>query len=217
VLNFNNPLGFEERRALGIYSTKPRWQKWLQPIVSASVQFHVSPDAFTYGALALSLLAGLALGLAGANTWTLWVVPVCVLLRLIFNLLDGLVARAAGVADTLGELKNEFGDRLADAAIFLGLIFGGYVDPRLASIALILILLSSYLGILSKALGGPRLYTGVFAKGDRMITLALFTLYPALSGNLVSFNWYLGFAACAAGITILQRLRGIHGNTQPIS
>jgi CDP-diacylglycerol---glycerol-3-phosphate 3-phosphatidyltransferase len=200
---------------MGIYSTKPVWQKWLQPVVGLSARRHLSPDVFTYGALALSLTAGLALALAGTNTGWLWVVPPCVLLRLIFNLLDGLVARERGIADSMGEVKNEFGDRLADAAIFLGLIWGGYADLRLASAVLALVLCGSYLGILNKALGGPRLYAGVFAKGDRMISLALFTIYPALSGNLTSYNWYLAIAVLAAGVTILQRWRAIHGNAEP--
>jgi phosphatidylglycerophosphate synthase len=202
--------------AVGIYSTKSRWQHWLQPIVSLSLRWRLSPDVFTYGALALSFIAGLAFWLAGSNPNALWIVPPCVLLRLIFNLLDGLVARAQGVADTMGEVKNEFGDRLADAAIFLGLACGGYADPRLASLALALILIGSYLAILSKALGGPRLYVGVFGKGDRMITMALFALYPVLTGNLSSWNWYLVFASLAAGVTILQRLGVIHGNAKPV-
>jgi archaetidylinositol phosphate synthase len=201
---------------LGIYSTKSRWQKWLQPIVWLSMRWKLSPDVFTYGALGLSILAGLAFWGAGANRLALWIVPPCVLLRLICNLMDGLIAREQGVADAMGEVKNELGDRLADTAIFLGLICGGYADPRLASFALALILIGSFLGILSKALGGSRLYIGLFGKGDRMISLALFTLYPALSGNLASYNWYLGLAVCAATITIFQRLRAIHGNTKSV-
>jgi hypothetical protein len=76
-------------------------------------------------------------------------------------------------------------------------------------------LCTSYLGILGKALGGPRIYRGLFGKGDRMISLAVFTVYPLLSGNLSSYNWYLALAALAAGVTIVQRLRIIHGHAQP--
>lgn len=128
--------------------------------------------------------------------------------------MDGQVARALGLADRWGEAENEFGDRLADASIFIGLGLGGYADARLTLVALSLILCVSYLGILGKALGGPRVYAGIFGKGDRMISLALFTLYPALSGNLTSYNYYLVFAACAAFATIVQRLRVIYGHTQ---
>ena len=143
-----------------------------------------------------------------------WLVPPCVLLRLAFNLMDGLVARAMNLADAFGEVKNEFGDRIADAAIFLGFCFGGYPDARLAALALALILCVSYLGILGKAVGGPRVYGGFFGKGDRMISLAVFTLYPLLSGDLASYNLYLALAALAALVTILQRLGAIRGHSQ---
>lgn len=196
---------------MGIYSTKSKWQKGLEPIVSFCIRHRVPPDVFTYGALTLSLAAGLVLVTAGSNRAWLWLVPPFLILRLVLNLLDGLVARGLGVADALGEVKNEFGDRIADAAIFLGICFGGYADPRLAALAIVLILCVSYLGILGKAVTGARLYGGVFGKGDRMITLAAFTFYPILTGDLASYNIYLAAAALAACVTILQRLRSLHG------
>jgi phosphatidylglycerophosphate synthase len=197
---------------MGIYSTKSRWQQGLRPLVTFCVQNKIHPDLFTYGALVLSAMAGIAFARAGSNHLWLWVVPPSVLVRLLFNLMDGLVAREIGLADQWGEVKNEFGDRLADTAIFLGLAFGGYSDARLAGLALALILCVSYLGILGKVVSGSRIYGGVFGKGDRMISLAAFTFYPLLSGNLASYDWYLILAALAAAVTIVQRLGMIHGN-----
>ena len=199
---------------MGIYATKSAWQRALRPIVSFCRQHHLHPDLFTYGALALSALAGWALFSAQAQRAWLWLVPAGALIRLLFNLLDGLVARELGLAGAWGEVKNEFGDRLADSAIFLGLAFGGYADARLAALALALILCVSYLGVLSKALTGRRLYAGIFGKGDRMISLALFTFYPLFSGDLTSYNWYLAAAALAATVTIVQRLGSLYHATQ---
>lgn len=192
---------------MGIYATKSKWQQALNPLVDLSLHFGVHPDVFTCAALGFSGLAGWALFQASVQPLWLMAVPICVLLRLLCNLLDGQVARASGLADAWGEVKNEFGDRLADAAIFVGLGFGGYTDARLAMLALALILCVSYLGLLGKALGGARIYGGVFGKGDRMISLAAFTLYPLLGGRLDSYNVYLAFAALMAVITIAQRLR----------
>ncbi len=196
---------------MGIYSTKPKWQKALQPIVNFCIAHRVHPDIFTYGALVLSMIAATALYLADKNPAWLWLVPPCVLIRLLLNLMDGQVARALDLADDWGEVKNEFGDRVADASIFIGLGLSGYTDTRLILIALTLILLVSYLGILGKALGSSRVYGGLFGKGDRMISLAVFTFYPAIAGNLSSYNYYLIFASLAAFITIIHRLRLIHG------
>ncbi len=197
---------------MGIYTTKSKWQKALQPIVDFCVARHIHPNVFTYGALVLSLMAALALYFANTNKNWLWVVPPLVLIRLLLNLMDGQVARALNLADDWGEVKNEFGDRIADVAIFIAIGLSGYTKAGLALVALTLILLVSYLGILGKALGGQRVYGGLFGKGDRMISLAIFTLYPALSGNLASYNYYLIFASIAAFITVIQRLRIIYGN-----
>jgi len=195
---------------MGVYATKPAWQRAFGPIVALCVRYRVHPDVFTYGALILSGIAASALVQAGSNQSWLWLVPPCVLLRLVFNLMDGLVARARGLADSWGEVKNEFGDRIADALIFLGLGYAGYTDARLVEVVIALVLLVSYLGILSKTVGGPRVYKGAFGKGDRMLSLAGFTFCPLLSGHLTSFNWYLEFAILAATLTIVQRLRSIY-------
>jgi CDP-diacylglycerol--glycerol-3-phosphate 3-phosphatidyltransferase len=197
---------------VGIYTTKSKWQRALQPIVDFCVARKIHPNAFTYGALGLSLIAALAFYLAGNNKNWLWIVPPTVLVRLLLNLMDGQVARALHLADDWGEVKNEFGDRIADAMIFISIGLSGYTETGFALLALPLILLVSYLGILGKALGGQRVYGGLFGKGDRMVSLAIFSLYPALTGNLASYNYYLIFASLAALITIVQRLRIIYGN-----
>ena len=199
---------------MGVYATKPKWQQALHPTVALCVRFRVHPDVFTYGALILAAVAALALAQAGSNRRWLWLVPPSVLLRLVCNLMDGMVARARGLADRWGEVKNEFGDRIADALIFLSLGYAGYTEPRLAATAIALILLVSYLGVLSKAVGGSRVYGGIFGKGDRMISLAVFTIYPLYSGTLASYNWYLGFAVLAATLTIVQRLRSMYEYAQ---
>jgi len=201
---------------MGIYGTKSKWQRALAPVVTFCVRHRVHPDVFTFGALILSLVAALALFRAASSRAWLWLVPPCVLARLGANLLDGLVARELGLADAWGEVKNEFGDRVADSAILLGLGLSGYADARLAALALALVLCVSYLGILGKAVGGPRVYSGVFGKGDRMLTLSAFTLYALLSEDLRSFDWFLVFAALAALITIVQRLEVIHGHAKSL-
>jgi CDP-diacylglycerol--glycerol-3-phosphate 3-phosphatidyltransferase len=199
---------------MGIYSTKSKWQQSLRPLVVICVRRQIRPDVFTYGALVLSLIASLAFWRAGVHRAWLWLVPPCVLIRLLFNLMDGLVARELRLADAWGEVKNEFGDRIADTAIFLGLGFGGYTNKLLLALAIALILCVSYLGLLGKVLGGARVYAGMFGKGDRMISLALFTLYPLFSRNLASFDWYLAFATLAATVTIVQRMRIIYGHSK---
>lgn len=199
---------------MGIYATKSKWQRGLDPIVALAVRRRVHPDIFTYGALLVSLVAAAALLAAGSNSGWLWLVPPCLAARLVMNLMDGQIARGLGLASAWGEAKNEFGDRVADAIIFVSLALGGYADARLAAVAVAAVLCVSYLGILAKAVGGPRVYAGLFGKGDRMISFALFTLWPLTTGDLALYNGYLVLATVAALVTITQRLRIIHGYAQ---
>ena len=197
---------------MGIYATKSKWQHGLNGVVAFCVRLNIHPDVLTFGALALAFVAAFAFIAAEWNRAWLWLAPPLLILRLIFNLMDGQIARAQNLADAWGEVKNEFGDRVADAAIFLGVCFGGYADARLAALSIVLILCVSYLGILGKAIGGARIYAGVFGKGDRMISLALFTLWIATGQALANFSWYLMLAILASLVTIVQRLKVIHDN-----
>jgi len=199
---------------MGVYGTKTKWQRALQPGVTYCTRHRIHPDVFTVGALVLSCVAALALYQGGTNRAWLWLVPPCLVLRLGLNLMDGQVARGLGLADAWGEVKNEFGDRVADSAVLLGLVFGGYTDVRLGALTLALVLCVSYIGILGKAVGGSRVYEGLFGKGDRMLCLSAFTIYALLSADLRSFNWFLVVAVLAALVTIVQRLEVIYGYAQ---
>lgn len=201
---------------MGVYGTKTKWQRALRPGVTYCVRHRVHPDVFTVGALVLSFVAALALFRGGADRGWLWLVPPCLVLRLGLNLMDGQVARGLGMADAWGEVKNELGDRIADIAVLLGLVFGGYTDVRLAALVLALVLCVSYIGILGKAVGGPRVYEGLFGKGDRMLCLSAFIVYALLSADVRSFDWFLAVAALAALVTIVQRLEVIYGYAQSL-
>ncbi len=166
----------------------------------------VNPDLLTFSALGLAVGAAICLYLATNDNNLLLVVVPPVLLRLMLNALDGQVARRTGKANAWGEVKNEFCDRLADVSIFLGIGLGDYVNHWLALFAVAIILLIPYVGILSKAVGGTRSYSGVMGKPDRMVWLALIALYAWFSGNLSSFNLYFAIVIALGTITLAQRL-----------
>jgi hypothetical protein len=69
------------------------------------------------------------------------------------------------------------------------------------------VLLSSYLGVVSKAAGGPRQYGGVMGKADRMLYLALAALVAGLAGRPEWLNVYLAVVLVGALVTLVQRGR----------
>lgn len=197
------------RDLMGIYGIKPRFQRVLQPLVDALVRRRVSPDWLTGGAVVVAALMGAALLWAAQWRGALWLVAAGGCLRLTLNALDGQVARALGHAGPWGEVKNELGDRLADALIFGALLLAPYVALPWSAAALLAAFFSGYVGILGKATTGTREYGGIGGKPDRMMALVLTCLLVAATGWWGTFTLFCGAVALASGLTTLQRLRQI--------
>lgn len=191
---------------MGIYSIKPRFQRALSGIEGWLVERHVHPDALTYAALALSVAGGFALYLAPALPWLFLTLPAVALVRTALNALDGMVAMASGLARPWGQVLNEFCDRLADTALFGGLALAPGAEVRLGAATLVVILLSSYLGTVSQAAGGPRQYGGVMGKADRMIYLSVASVLAFFLGAWV-MNYFLALVLLGVLVTIVQRWR----------
>jgi phosphatidylglycerophosphate synthase len=130
-----------------------------------------SADGISLAGMGAGLVAGLAL--AGTAWWPeaarpLWLLgALCVQLRLLANLLDGMVAIGRGIASPAGELFNEVPDRVSDTAVFLGLgVACGNVGLGLA--AALAAMATAYVRAVGKAAGAPSDFRGPMAKQHRM-------------------------------------------------
>ncbi|MCC6174517.1 MAG: CDP-alcohol phosphatidyltransferase family protein [Chloroflexi bacterium] len=201
----------------GIYVLKPAFQRSLGGIERWLVARRVHPDWLTGAALALSVVGGICLYAAPVQPWLLAAVPLVAVVRTALNALDGLVARDTGLARPWGEVLNELSDRLADVALLGGMAFAGPADLRLGAAAIVAMLISSYLAILSKAAGGRRQYMGPMGKADRMALLAV----VGVLGLVLPLEWvYSGFLAivlvgCMA--TLVRRLQATYADLHPTS
>jgi 1-acyl-sn-glycerol-3-phosphate acyltransferase len=190
----------------GIYAIKPWWQRQLRGLEDRLVRWRVHPNLITLCGMVCAALLGLALyATARWPALALAVAPLAIG-RLAANALDGTVARRTGLASRLGEVFNEVGDRVSDSLVCIGLALNAHVLAPLAWLALILMLLTSYIGIAAKAAGGQRQFGGLMAKADRMITLALFSPL-ALCFGATAWNWLLLLWIPALVLTMGQRCR----------
>jgi len=130
-----------------------------------------SADAISVTGMVAGLLAGLCL--AGTAWWPemqrpLWLLAaLLVQLRLLANLLDGMVAIGRGIASPAGELFNEVPDRVSDSAVLLGLgIAAGSASLGLA--AALAAMATAYVRAVGKAAGAPSDFRGPMAKQHRM-------------------------------------------------
>ena len=194
---------------MGIYQIKPAFQRVLRPAESLLIRYRVHPDYITGTALLVSVLGGAALYLSDRWMWLLLTIPLVTMGRTVLNALDGMVATRTGVARPWGEVLNEFSDRLSDVAIFGGLALNPQVNFQLGTLAVITILLSSYLGTLSKAIGGTRQYGGIMAKADRMVFMAAASVLAIFVGIWV-LDYVLAAIAAGAIVTVIQRGRRIY-------
>ena len=89
----------------------------------------VSADAVSYASVVASAGAGGMFLVSGRVPWLLLVAPGLCLARLWFNMLDGMVAIAAGTASRRGEILNELPDRVSDVLVFAGVAHSGLAHP----------------------------------------------------------------------------------------
>jgi len=193
-----------------LYGLKPAVTRALGPIVDGLVARRTNPDVLSAVAILVAALGGTCLALAGTARWLLFAVPLLAAARLLLNVLDGAVARRAGVARPMGELWNELGDRLADVLFIGGLLFHPAVDARLVLAAVVGALLASYTGITARAAGGARQYTGVMSKPGRMVVLAIAAPLAWLTLDDRWLNGALIVIAVGTLITLGQRLYAAH-------
>ncbi len=190
----------------GIYAIKPWWQRQLAVIENWLVRNRIHPNLVTLAGVGCAGLLGMALAASAESRWLALAVAPLAVGRLAANALDGLVARRMGLASARGELFNEFGDRVADTAVLVGLALNSQVFAPLAWGVLVLTLLSSYLGMAAKAVGGQRIFGGLLAKADRMIYLAVFSPVALFVGP-AAWNWLLLIFVPALVVTVAQRYR----------
>ncbi len=156
---------------MGLYDIKPRFRKVLNPLAERLAWLH--PDAITLAGLGASALAWLCFFGALQQRWLLLLVPCLLFIRIACNALDGLVAQRTGRARAFGEVLNEGADRFSDVVLLFGLGFTPLATLSLAALTTVAVLLSSYAGILGKAVGVGREYGGVLGKADRMFWMGL--------------------------------------------
>ncbi len=98
----------------------------------------------------------------------------------IFDALDGHVARRRHLQSEAGDLLDHVLDRYADLALLLGIAVSGWANPTLALLALVSLLLVSYMGTQAQAVLGRRQYRGLLGRADRILLLSL-------------VSWVMGF------------------------
>jgi phosphatidylglycerophosphate synthase len=178
------------------------------------VRHGIHPDAISYLSIVAALIAAICFWKSGASRWLLIIAPFFCYLRLWFNMLDGLVAFAAGKASRRGEILNDLPDRISDIVIFVGVAHSGLMNPLIGYWAAIFAVLTAYVGLFGQALGVQRQFGGIMSKPWRMVALHVgawltFFLPPQSSAILTIFDWTCLVIIAGCVETIVVRLKRI--------
>jgi len=148
----------------------------------------VRPNAVSVAGVLFAVVAGGSLALSAnvddaARAVWLVVAAASIQLRLLCNLLDGMIAVEGGLKTKTGDIYNDLPDRLADVVILMG---AGYAIRSLAYgvtlgwAAAVMAVFTAYVRLLAGSLGVTQHFIGPMAKQHRMFTLTLATLLAAV-------------------------------------
>lgn len=185
---------------------RPALARLLDPVADALLRAKVQPDAVTATGTLGVVVGALAFFPRGMFFTGTAVVFVFVLT----DLLDGTMARRLGRTSRFGAWLDSTCDRIADAAIFSGLVlwYTGDGDSQLlAGVALFCLVAGSVVSYAkARAEGlGLRCDVGLAERAERLILVLLGTLLAGL-GLDVALPVLLWVLAAATAVTVVQRL-----------
>ncbi len=138
---------------------------------------NASPDALSWTALVFAAAAGIAFYRGGETLVLLG--ALFVFLNATFDALDGKVAKLSGRASVRGDFLDHVLDRYADVFILGGIALSPYCPLWLGLLALLGVLLTSYMGTQAQAVGMGRQYGGALGRADRLVIVVVVAVLQA--------------------------------------
>lgn len=167
--------------------------KWLQSVARKLAVTGVSPNMISV----LGVIFGFACALSfyftavhSSSERALWLAgALFMLLRVLANTLDGMVAVEYGKETRVGLLYNEAPDRIADVVILIGAGYAHGGDVVLGYLAACVALFVAYVRTLARIAGAPSDFRGLMNKRGRVLTLLFVALYMGLTPGAWHFSW----------------------------
>jgi archaetidylinositol phosphate synthase len=145
----------------------------------------LSPNFWTIIGLVFALASALIYGLG--IEFGLIIGGVLLLVSGFFDMVDGQVARVTGRTSKKGGYLDSMFDKIAETAIFLGILIGGYAEPYLVLLAITLSLLVSYASV------------GIGERAERLLVIAIIGIIGFMDIAVI-------IVVIIAAITLIQRM-----------
>ncbi len=200
---------------------KSRDTKWAQSLAKfVATKTNITPNAISV----LSVFCGLVafIGYCGyvipqvSEKWY-FILPIIAIIgiqsRLICNLIDGMVAVEGGKKSVVGDIYNEFPDRLSDTLIIVGagVAGGSWMTVSLGLLAALFAMFTAYTRVLGGAIGAVQRFLGPMAKQHRMALLTVanvICIFEFLVKDIHSYVYPITLAIIVLGciITVWRRV-----------
>ncbi len=169
----------------------------LEKIGKGFASTDLSPNFWTSVGLVVALASALVYGLG--MEYGLVIGGVLLLVSGFFDMVDGQVAKVTKKTSKKGGYLDSMFDKIAETAIFLGILVGGYVEPYLVLLAITLSLLVSYARAKSDSLNVKLQGVGIGERAERLLVIAI-----------IGIIGFMGIAVLIvviiAAITLIQRM-----------
>lgn len=186
-----------------------RSSSWAKFLAARLTRAGVSANAISVTSIIFAAI-GAGLLICVPNVVGLIGVAACIQLRLVCNLLDGMVAIEGNRRSPTGALFNEVPDRIADSLFIVAL---GYAiaAPWLGWYGALAAAVTAYIRVLGGSLGFAQDFRGPMAKPHRMAVITAGCVLGAIELYCVDSQWALTVAAwlVAVGATATCATRTI--------
>jgi phosphatidylglycerophosphate synthase len=159
---------------------------WAKALTRWLVRTGVTPNFISFTSIVFAALAGACFYAIALATSAIDRLLLCIgaalfcQLRLLANMMDGMVAVEANKGGPDGPVWNELPDRFADIAILVGAGYGvahlGLADASLGWAAAVAAVMTAYVREVVRAAGAPADFSGPMAKPHRMFVMTMAAL-----------------------------------------
>jgi CDP-diacylglycerol--glycerol-3-phosphate 3-phosphatidyltransferase len=190
----------------------------LQPIIDVLVRHRVHPNVLSTIGFLITITSAFAFHSHHVRT-----AGILILLGGSFDLFDGRVARATGLASKFGAFYDSTLDRMSEVAVYLG-ILSLYNDYRLelGDVGMIYAIMLAMAGSLmisytrARAEGlGIDCKVGLMQRGERVILIGLASLLFGEDNNGLALRVVIYALAVLANLTAIHRIVWVYRHTRP--
>ena len=187
---------------------KTRGKAWVGHFTRLLLRTGITPNQISVLSVVFALLGFFCFYYGGESVTLLILAAVFIQLRLLANMMDGLVAVEGGRKTHNGELYNEVPDRLGDILFLVGAGYasGSAFGVTLAWVAIAGAIMAPYIRMQGAALlNGEHDFCGPFAKPHRMFALTVTALLAAFLPGLNLILIGLWIIAIGTWATVVRR------------